>query len=304
MVYAINKQQVVRKNLARELLGMHLEGIDRLPPVKQLAQDYGVGLGTVQGALQDLKDEGAITLNACGAQGTFVSSVHQRRLFDACEYGELTCLMPLDSCDSIRGLATGIYETIAALNLPIHILFARGSRNRVNMVVRGKCDFAVMSRLSYETALGKHGKPVDCVGTVGEHPGDMGVITRRDAPFVPGVTQVAFDDHSYDQHAVHEALGLPGVTREDCLGVRLFDMVAQGEVDAALYQRAMLKNSALCFHPLDGIPDQTVARMREAVVVVRQGDEALGRLLKSALDPQAVSSIQRGVCRGERFVKY
>ncbi len=303
MVQSINKQQVVQKNLARELLTMHLEGLDRLPPVKQFAKDYGVGTGTVQGALQNLKDEGAIELQACGAQGTFLASVSQRHLFDACRYDEFTCLMPLDDSGRIRGLATGIYEAIAALDLPIHILFARGSRNRVKMVTQGKCDFAVMSRLSYETALDKQGDILECVGAVGEHPGDMGVVTRRDTPFIPGVTPVAFDDHSYDQCAVYESLGLPVVKREDCLGVRMVDMVAKGELDAALCQRALLKNDALVFHPLR-LPEGMIAKMREAVVVIKPSDDALGRLLKSTLKRETVLSIQQGVLSGERFVKY
>ena len=127
MIRSINKQQLVRERLARELLVLHLEGRDHLRPVQQYAESYGVGRGTVQSAFQEQKDCGAIVLNACGARGTFLERVEQRKLFDACGYGELICLMPLNINRDHRGLATGIYETISAKDLPF-TYFSRAVR--------------------------------------------------------------------------------------------------------------------------------------------------------------------------------
>lgn len=58
MIRSINKQQLVRERLARELLVLHLEGRDHLRPVQQYAESYGVGRGTVQSAFQELRTAG------------------------------------------------------------------------------------------------------------------------------------------------------------------------------------------------------------------------------------------------------
>ena len=195
----------------------NLEGKEHLRPVQQYAESYGVGRGTVQGAIQELKDCGAIALNACGARGTFLERVEQRKLFDACGYGELICLMPLNINMDYRGLATGIYEAISAKDLPIHILFARGSRNRVKMLLRQKCDFVAMSQLACEAAIERSGLTIEAAQTLGDYPADLGVITRRGMEYAPGRTKVAFDAYSYDQcaparasgHAPGGAQGLP-----------------------------------------------------------------------------------------------
>ena len=150
---------------------MHLEGKEHLRPVQQYAESYGVGRGTVQGAIQELMDCGAIALNACGARGTFLERVEQAQaVLTACGYGEQICLMPLNINMDYRGLATGIYEAISAKDLPIHILFARGSRNRVKMLLRQKCDFVAMSQLACEAAIERRGLTIEAAQTLGDYP--------------------------------------------------------------------------------------------------------------------------------------
>ncbi len=304
MIRFINKQQLVRERLARELLVLHLEGRDHLRPVQQYAESYGVGRGTVQSAFQELKDCGAIVLNACGARGTFLERVEQRKLFDACGYGELICLMPLNINRDYRGLATGIYETISAKDLPIHILFARGSRNRIKMLLRQKCDFVAMSQLACEAAIERRGHTIEAVQALGSYPAELGVITRRGRDYVPGQTKVAFDRYSYDQCALHALLGMRPDERKDCLNVQLADMVRLGMVEAALYDRcAVPEDGELQFHPLE-MPEETRAKLHRAVVVIRHGDEPMRDLLKSTLKMEVVTRVQEEVLAGTRLVKY
>ncbi|MDO5323866.1 MAG: YhfZ family protein [Clostridia bacterium] len=305
MIHPINKQQLVCERIARALLVMHLEGKDRMPSVKQFAESYGVGTGTVQGAFQNLKDSGAIELNACGASGTYLVSVDQRKLFDVCNYGEIICLMPLGANACLRGLATGIYESVSEKKLPIHILFARGSRNRVNMIKREKCDLTVMSRLAYETALSAGETEIELIGEIGRCPGGIGCITREGVPFEYGKTKVAFDRYSYDHRAINTLLKLPFAGRDDCLDVQLADMVRVGEVEAALCERSSLGDGrGLDFHELTALPQQAQDKLRRAVLVARRGEESLIQLLRLAITPEKVAKIQDEVMNGRRFEKY
>lgn len=302
-IQTINKQQFLCSRIARELLVMHIEGKNRLRPVKQYVEEYGVGTGTVQGAFQALKDAGAIELNACGAGGTYIASVDQRKLFDACGYGELIGLMPLDEDMRMRGLATGIYEAVSEWKLPIHILFARGSKNRIHMVKREKCDFTVMSRLAYETAIEIGEKSISMVGEIGEYPGVFGCITRRDVPFDRERTKVAFDRYSYDQLGLHRALGFQKDPLDDCLDVQLTELVRRGVVEAALCHCQSVGDDLRC-HPLSDLPEEMRRKLNQAVLVARKGEDALAQLLRLILRCERVSTIQREVAAGNRMVKY
>lgn len=299
----INKQQYVCSRIARELLVMHMQGQDRLRAVKAYAEEYGVGSGTIQGAIQSLKDAGAIELNACGASGTFIVSANRRKLFDACGYGELICLMPLDANLQMRSLATGIYESISEKRLPIHILFARGSRNRINMIRRGACDFTVLSRLAYDMAIDRGEDHIEMVDVIGDYPGEVGCITRRDASFSQSDTRVAFDRYSYDQLAVHTQLNLRRDARDDCLDVQLMELVRLGEVQAAL-GRYLAVDDDLRFHPLEGLSDEARQKLKQAVLVVRRGEDSLKELLHNIVTYDQVTSIQGAVIAGNRMVKY
>ena len=299
----MNKQQFVCKRIAIELLMMYMEGHNRLRAVKQYAEEYGVGTGTVQSAFQTLKDMGAVELTACGANGTYMTSANQRKLFEACGYGDLICLMPLDANLPMRSLATGIYESVSARGLPIHMVFARGSRNRVIMLDWGKADFAVMSRLAYEEAVSAGEKGVELVDTVGNYPGLLGVFTRRNMPFDPAQTPVSFDRYSYDQVAVHTALRLQASGCLDCLDVQLPDMVRRGEIEAAL-GRCVVQEPELCFHPLPQLSAQQQEKLRQAVLVTRAGEESLRRLLRCIANYPQVAAVQEEVIAGKRMVKY
>ena len=60
-----NKQDAVRRALAREFITMVFRGENnKLSGIKEYADRFGVGAGTVQGALADLKAAGAVSLKA------------------------------------------------------------------------------------------------------------------------------------------------------------------------------------------------------------------------------------------------
>ena len=200
-----NKQDVVRTQLAKEFIVQNLRGEKRLLPIKDYAERFKVGLGTVQSALNDLKASGAVTLNACGAQGTFLGDVDQKALWNMSGYGILVALLPLDTDPGIKGLATGLYEAFTHYDLPIHILFARGSANRTDILLRGKCDFAVMSELAYHHAQAI-GKPVLKVGEIGRRACPYGVLLPRNGTHSTPL-RMAYDSYSYEQEALIRLVG-------------------------------------------------------------------------------------------------
>lgn len=299
-----NKQDVVRTQLAKEFIVQNLRGEKRLLPIKDYAERFKVGLGTVQSALNDLKASGAVTLNACGSQGTFLGDVDQKALWNMSGYGILVALLPLDTDPGIKGLATGLYEAFTHYDLPIHILFARGSANRTDILLRGKCDFAVMSELAYHHAQAI-GKPVLKVGEIGRRACPYGVLLPRNGTHSTPL-RMAYDSYSYEQEALIRLLGWKEHSYGGCLGVQLADLVRAGEVEAALVNResAAADQENFEFRPLNGLPSRVEEQLDRSIVVVSQENQSLADLLSIVASRALIDPVQEAVVRGERFVKY
>ncbi len=109
--------------------GIVFEGKGSSTSGAALRRGLGVGRGTVQSAFQELKDWGRSSSTPAARAARFWSKVDRRKFFDACGYGELICLMPLDVNRDYRGLATGIYEIHfrkrASLSHPVCPWFAQ-----------------------------------------------------------------------------------------------------------------------------------------------------------------------------------
>ncbi len=300
----MNKQDAIRAELAKELIVQNLREEYRLRPIKEYAEQFGVGLGTVQAALNDLKVSGAVELNACGAQGTFLARVDQKALWKMSGYGILVGLLPLDTGRSIKGLATGIYEGFTRYDLPIHILFARGSANRTEILTRGKSDFVVMSEMAYQYAL-ELGKPLMKVGEIGRRGCSYGILTRKGAP-AETFRQIAYDNYSYEQRALVRACWPEEQTCGRYLGVQLADLVRTGQVEAALVNHEAEREDGQAFelHPLNGLDPEMKAQMDRAVIVVSTENRALMDLLAIVASKEIVTPVQEAVIRGEQFVRY
>lgn len=298
-----NKQRAICIHLAQELIVQELKEERRLPSIKEYADRFGVGLGTVQGAFQELKSSGAVTLNACGAQGTFLERADRKRLWELSGYGILVGLLPLDNNLGVKGLATGIYEAFTQFDLPIHILFARGSKNRTDILLRDKCDFSVMSGLALKYALGQ-GERLRKAAEVGQSIRRYGFLTRPGAPF-GSETRVAYDSYSYEQEAVIRSLGKEQSAYGGCLGVQLADMVRVGEAESALVDCGTIQNPAeFDLHPLHGLSPYEQEALSRTAVVVREDHKPLEELLRLVFTGAPVEPVQEEVIRHRRFVKY
>ncbi|HJF56625.1 MAG TPA: hypothetical protein K8W11_10310 [Anaerotruncus colihominis] len=304
-----NKQDAVRRALAREFITMVFRGENnKLSGIKEYADRFGVGAGTVQGALADLKAAGAVSLKACGAQGTYIESADRSRLLEMCEYDIFIGLLPLDSSLCVKGMATGIFEAFTEYRLPIHILFARGSRNRAGILLREKCDFVVMSLCAY-SYMHKNARDerrdLCSIGTISGYPSEHVFITKRDAPFSMAETQVAYDAFSYDQIAIMESLGKQHNRYGECLGVQLPELVRRGEVESALVERKSLGCADdFDVHPIEHLPPQMQRDLGESVVAVRGSDHNLSDLLSLVLTSGLVHQVQQEILDEKRIVTY
>ncbi len=296
------KQTIVMRSLAREFLLLNIN--DKILSVKEYANKYSVGTGTVQAALTELKSIGAIELNPCGTLGTFISKIDICKLCEVSGYGPFLGLLPLDNNINIKGLATGIYECFVIANLPIHILFARGSANRISIMTRDKCDFIVLSKLGFDYAK-KIGEPIELVAKINTSENQYGFVVPKGKKFDINTSKIAIDSFSYEQKAIMDSLIEKGIPYFNYLGVQLVDVVEKGEVDAALVNKSSFNEKrSFDFIPLNEIDNKMDYSGSEYVIAIKEGNDELAKVLEKVISVNVVTETQKQVINKERLVTY
>ncbi|CAM5589502.1 GntR family transcriptional regulator OS=Streptomyces rimosus subsp. rimosus (strain ATCC /DSM 40260 / JCM 4667 / NRRL 2234) OX=1265868 GN=SRIM_029555 PE=4 SV=1 [Streptomyces rimosus subsp. rimosus] len=127
------------RRLAALLINQPTEGEGaRLPRVRDLAAELGVGNGTVQAALQLLEESGAMDTVARGHLGTFLVRADRAILWRLAGLGTVLAAMPLPHSRRREGLATGLRGAFEKTGAPFAITFMRGAATRVELCWTGR----------------------------------------------------------------------------------------------------------------------------------------------------------------------
>lgn len=290
-----NKQTIITSRLARAFL-MAKEG-DRIPTINDYAQIFSVGSGTVQSAVQQLKQEGAIEVEARGFLGSYITKLDYNKLWELSDFGILLGLFPLNTSIKIRGLAAGIHKCFAPKNIPLHISFMQGSVNRIHTLLGEKCDFVVMSQLAFLQAV-KDGEAIEKVIDLGEgtYHEEMVFLTRKgNGGAITQGSTVGIDIHSYGQAAL-----MGGLDRKLKLQYipkhrdEFVDSVRRGEIHAAIVDKGeiQLYDGELEFSPFPEELRGMLEQATRAVVVARKDSDELRKILAKKINPKTVKAVQ------------
>lgn len=138
------KSFTVLKDLAEELL--YLEEGSQIPTISELVKRYKVGTGTVQNALELLKNGNAAVLENSGSRGNVLVKKNVQNLLDIIGHVNYLGVMPLPYSKRYEGLATGLYELLNQTVIRVNLAFMSGSDLRLSGVLEGKYDFMVTSK--------------------------------------------------------------------------------------------------------------------------------------------------------------
>lgn len=306
MGYDTGKSKLYQKTgLAKSLLAMDLlskNAGDRIQPISEYQEKFGVSRGTVQNAFTCLKDCGAIVLEHHGHQGTYIEKLDYQKLQENCVRKELLGIMPLPYSLTYEGFATAIYEELDELYF--NMAYARGAVGRIDLVESGTYQFAVCSRYAAEQSIAS-GKEIEIVFDFG--PGSFlskHVLLLSDqskSGIVDGM-KVAYDSNSLDQSRITENI-IKGrtVTLIPIRTQQTIGALMDGTIDAGVWNYDdILENHH------DGL--KTVAlsasdyneAFSAAVLVVKRGEEALKALLKKYISPERVLRILNEVREKKR----
>src|SRR5690625_2882359 len=132
--------------LARRLL--LLNNGDRLDSVKKLSEEFNVGRGTIQTALNRLIEDGALEIESFAQRGSYLKNINRTLLLKNAELEEIVGMLPITYSLLHQGLATGLHEAFENTDISILLAQLRGSKRRLKFLNSSKCDFIIISKMT------------------------------------------------------------------------------------------------------------------------------------------------------------
>lgn len=295
----IKKEGVAQASLARYLLGEKIG--NRLKTIDELATECRFSVGLMQAALKTLEKAGAVTVERRGRNGSYLVSMDNKALLAFADIGNVVCAMPLPYTRLYEGLASGLKAQFDGI--PFYYAHMRGSDVRVECLLNGVYDLAVVSRLAAQSYLDN--TDVCMALELGPHTyvGEHKLICRAGNP---EIKRVGLDPRSADQRIMTDIYfaGQPveilDVPYHECL-----NRIAKGEIDAVIWNvggEADLQLLGLVAQPLNG--DARYVQASEAVVLTRADDAPIQQLLRTVVNKNALLAHQQKVLLGEQEPSY
>ncbi|MFJ8752442.1 YhfZ family protein [Streptomyces sp. NPDC102441] len=282
-----------REVIARDVLRAGVGG--RLPTTVHYQESLGVGSGTVQKALKDLRNEGAMSLVARGHQGTYITELDAALLWSAARLSPVHLLLPPNAPPESMRVATAVAERFAAVGAYTTAGHLRGAEARLQAIEASRADIALMSAGAAGDLLsgGPAGHRTLTLGSGTYYaPGSLVVVTRTAGPG-PGTDgaelRIGIDLDSDDHQRLTHAEFPEGAGRyvpTDFTSVPR--AVLLGEIDAGIWHTVdsliPLDAAGLAVSPLTRPEAVDLARAISAAVLVATQGNIPGVLLSRATD--------------------
>ncbi|GFN36767.1 GntR family transcriptional regulator YhfZ [Tepidimicrobium xylanilyticum] len=309
-----SKRKLMSKNgevamlLAREFISYDVG--DRIRTIRDYAEIFNTGRGTVQSAIKLLESEGAIRLESRGHLGTFILSVDFNRLWSIADFGVVMGVMPLPYSKRYEGLATGLYKAFEKANIPFSLAFMRGAEKRIQALDMGKYDFAITSKLAALHEKDKY-EYIDVVhifnegSYVGEH-----IIIFRDNNInrIEDGMRIGIDPASPDQFLL---------TQYECEGKnvkyietsynQIVEKLKNKEIDAAVWNEDEIREKGLKFN-IKKLTNQKTLEVNKkdtaAAMVINNENLEFKKIIKKYIDMNYIEEIQEEVLKGNIIPMY
>lgn len=283
---------MIISNLAFGLLSRN-EG-ERLPSISEYQEEYGVSRGTIQNALDYLKETGAVELKSHGHQGTYIEKIDYIKLQNYSLVQEMLGIMPLPYSRTYEGIATAFYEQMK--NYRFNMAYARGAVGRIRLVESGTYQFAVCSQYAAESAIAE-GKNIEIAMNFGNGSFlSKHVLLLRDknAQKIEDGMRVAYDPESLDQSGITR--GLIQGKKVKLVSIRTqqtFSAVCDGVIDAGVWNYDdLIENQKQGIVNVTELEDnQYNSKFSTAVIVVQKGNTYLKKFLHKNISEKHTNKV-------------
>ncbi|AJI96213.1 hypothetical protein BD65_1058 [Yersinia ruckeri] len=288
----IKKEGLALVSMARYLIGERPG--NRLKTIDELSDDFGISVGVVQHALKVLEQEGAIAVERRGRNGTQLIDLNMPNLLQQADLGNMVCAMPLPYTKLYEGLASGLKEQFTIL--PLYFAHMRGAEVRIECLIDGIYDMAVVSRLAAQHYV-EQGKVAIALNLgKGSYVDGHQLICRQGEEH--HIHRVGLDPRSPDQCLLTETkFAGQDIERVD---VPYSDCVAQiirGEIDAAIWNLTdAVSHENLLAVKLRG--NEQYIQASQAVILIRPDNHLIKLLLENGINSQQLLQHQQNVQQG------
>lgn len=291
-------------HLARIFLSMK-KG-QRIQTISEYEQQLGFARGTIQNAMSTLKNDSAITLASKGHLGTIIVDLDYKLLWQYTGLELITGVMPLPYSKLYEGLATGLYNASGQFGTDLSIAYVRGSKVRIHMLLKGNCDFIVISEMAARHAI-ENGSDIEISMNFGknsylsEH---VILFAQDDMTEISDGMKIGIDKKSYDQYLI---------TKRLCEGkqIELVDMpynqivpsILSKKIDAGVWNLDEIKEKDLkvSYKHIHSFPELFTS---STAVVVTTKTNNMNHILKEMIDRELVLEYQRKVVQLEMDPSY
>ncbi|MBL1226548.1 GntR family transcriptional regulator YhfZ [Enterococcus sp. BWR-S5] len=302
----LKKKGIVTNYLASDLI--QLKKGDKLPIVSEYQKKFDVSRGTIQNALNFLKEKQAIVCESRGHLGTFLVDINYTILQEYAVSESVLGTMPLPYSRLYEGFATGLYSSFEQQNIKLNMAYIRGSKERIRSICTETYRFAVVSRFAAQEAINQN-EPIRIVSDFGEHTYlSQHILLFADVSKnqIENGMRVGIDYSSYDQQLLTQTL-TEGHEIElvEMPGHQLIHGLNQQRIDAGVwnYDEIVDKNyQNMNYKFLE--TSQIQEDMSAAVIICHKDDQAMQAILKNNLLKEEILLIQKQVTAGEMVPRY
>ncbi|MCB5302681.1 GntR family transcriptional regulator YhfZ [Yersinia bercovieri] len=294
----IKKEGLALVSMARYLIGERPG--NRLKTIDELSEDFGISVGVVQHALKVLEADGAIIVERRGRNGTLLVDLNMALLLQQADLGNMVCAMPLPYTKLYEGLASGLREQFTLL--PLYFAHMRGAEVRIECLIDGIYDMAVVSHLAAKSYLAQGRVAMALNLGNGSYVDGHQLICRRGEQH--NIRRVGLDPRSPDQCLLTEikfagqAIELVELPYSDCIV-----HINRGDIDAAIWNLADdVPHDHLQAIKLQG--DERYIQASQAVILIRPDNHPIKLLLEKGINETLLLNHQRAVQKGEIEPRY
>ncbi|MFV0430140.1 MAG: YhfZ family protein [Arachnia sp.] len=273
---------------------------DTLMKNSDFRDELGLGVGTVQRAIDLLADRAALRTVSRGHLGRRIESVDIGQSWQAAGLPPIQISLSPPGSVEIDALEGWLSHELIRIGVPFSLAHTRGGNHRLEQLDQAHVDFTVVSAGTYAGLAAAHGSvepsPHRLLGGGTYYsPERLLVLSTRGLSDDDAPERIAIDHESFD----HEALTLaqfPPHPRRHYVQVPFLEVpgfVLAGVVDAGVWhQRASavpLSLTGLISRPMWGPSTATRDQLSGATIVTRSGRPEL-RSVMDALDIRALAT--------------
>ncbi len=300
----MTKNALAIEYLAKDFISRDIGS--KILTISEYEKMIDVARGTIQNAIKQLVDTGAIAVESRGQLGTYLSHKDLKLLLEFAGISFLVGVMPLPYSRTYEGLSTALLTTMEnTLNIPVNMAYMRGAQQRIEMMLNGRYDFAIMSKYAALAFL-KHDTSIEIIKEFSDRSylsGHIILFSKDSYRDIEDGMRIGIDHDSIDQSSfVREICAGKHVEFVEIKYNQLIESIQNGVIDATVWNE---EDRAIELNALNTIPLNLKNNdNRIAVVVINRNRKELGAVMNALISVDVVTQIQQDIINGTLIPSY